>query len=58
MASKQELIKGPCGISILYFYPPGALGPVFPEVGEEREEDGFFLGPNILEQSLKLYCAF
>lgn len=39
------LIKGPfsigIGVSILYRCLPGVLGPVFPEVGEERGEDGF-----------------
>lgn len=36
-------------------YPESYL-PVFPLVGEERV-DGFLLGPNILEQHLKLCCA-
>lgn len=56
MTSKQVLIKGPCGIGILCFYPLRVLGPVFPEVG--RGEGGFLLGTNIPEQGLKLCCAF
>lgn len=52
------LIKGPFFVDILYFYLPRVLGPIFPVVGEERRKDGFLLGTNIVEQSLKLCRAF
>lgn len=31
---------------------------MFPVMEEGRGENDFFLGPNILEQPLKFYCAF
>lgn len=52
MTSTQVLIEGPF-CSILYFCLPSALGPIFPLVGEEWEEDDF-----LPEQSLKLCYAF
>lgn len=58
MASEQVLIKGPFCAGILYSYLPRVPGPLFPVVGEERRKDGFLLGANILEQSLKLCRAF
>lgn len=57
VASKLVLITGPfCVGSSISIYPGLVLGPLFPVVGEERGEDGFLQGSNILEQSLKLYC--
>lgn len=39
-------------------YLPRVLQPMFPVMEEGRGENDFFLGPNILEQPLKFYCAF